>query len=77
MRLLTDLGLRRATKDSSSGLPRDQILLDPAHAATNGSTAVSGWYALALPSRKRPSGPGDYSVTTALAIQVYFFSNKV
>jgi hypothetical protein len=33
--------------------------------------------ALAPLSRKRPPGPGDYSVTTALAIQVYFFSNKV
>jgi hypothetical protein len=42
-RLLTDLGLQRATKDSSSGLLRDQVLLDPAHAATNGSTAVSGY----------------------------------
>jgi hypothetical protein len=41
-RLLTDLGLPRATKDSSSGLLRDQVLLDPAHVATNGSTAVSG-----------------------------------
>jgi hypothetical protein len=33
--------------------------------------------ALALLSCKRPPGPGDYFVTTALAIQVYFFSNKV
>jgi hypothetical protein len=33
--------------------------------------------ALALISCKRPPGPGDYSVTTVLAIQVYFFSNKV
>jgi hypothetical protein len=33
--------------------------------------------ALALLSCKRPLGPGDFSVTTALAIQVYFFSNKV
>jgi hypothetical protein len=42
MRLLTDLGLRRATKDSSSGLLRDHAFLDPAYTATNGSTAVSG-----------------------------------
>jgi hypothetical protein len=41
-RLLTDLGLLRATKDSSSGLLRDHVLLDPAYMATNGSTAVSG-----------------------------------
>jgi hypothetical protein len=41
-RLLTGPRLQRATKDSSSGLLRDQVLLDPAHAATNGSTAVSG-----------------------------------
>jgi hypothetical protein len=34
-------------------------------------------YALALLSCKRPQGPGDYSVRTALAIQVYFSSNKV
>jgi hypothetical protein len=42
MRLLTGLGLRRATKDSSSGLLRDHVLLNPAYMATNGSTAVSG-----------------------------------
>jgi hypothetical protein len=41
-RLLTDLGLLRATKDSSSGLLRDHVLLDPAYTATNGSTTVSG-----------------------------------
>jgi hypothetical protein len=34
-------------------------------------------HALALLSCKRPPGPGDYSITTAVAIQVYFFSNKV
>jgi transposase InsO family protein len=34
-------------------------------------------HALALLSRRRPPGPGDYSVTMDLAIQVYFFSNKV
>jgi hypothetical protein len=42
-RLLTDLGLLRATKGFSSGLLRDHVLLDPAYAATNGSTAVSGY----------------------------------
>jgi hypothetical protein len=42
MRLLTDPGLRRAIKDSSSDLLRDHVLLDPAYTATNGSTAVSG-----------------------------------
>jgi hypothetical protein len=42
-RLLTDLGLLRATKDSSSGLLRDHVLLDPAYTATNGSTAISGY----------------------------------
>jgi hypothetical protein len=41
--LRTDLGLLRATKDSSSGLLRDHVLLDPAYTATNGSTAVSGY----------------------------------
>jgi hypothetical protein len=41
--LLTDLGLLRATKNSSSGLLRDHVLLDPAYTATNGSTAVSGY----------------------------------
>jgi hypothetical protein len=41
-RLLTDLGLRRVTKDSSSGLLKDHVLLDPAYMATNGSTTVSG-----------------------------------
>jgi hypothetical protein len=60
MRLPTDPELRQATKDSSSGLLRDHVLLDPAYTATNGSTVVS-----------------DYPVTTALATQVYFFSNKV
>jgi hypothetical protein len=34
-------------------------------------------YTLAPLSCKRPPDPGDYSVTTALATQVYFFSNKV
>jgi hypothetical protein len=43
MRLLTDPGLRRATKDSSSGLLRDHALLDPAYTATNESTTVSGY----------------------------------
>jgi hypothetical protein len=43
MQLLTDPGLRRVTKDSSSGLLRDHVLLDPAYMATNGSTAVSGY----------------------------------
>jgi hypothetical protein len=42
-RLLTDLGLLRATKDSSSSLLRDHVLLDPAYTATNGSTAISGY----------------------------------
>jgi hypothetical protein len=42
-RLLTDLALLRATKDSSSGLLRDHVPLDPAYTATNGSTAVSGY----------------------------------
>jgi hypothetical protein len=42
-RLLTDLGLLRATKDSSSGLLGDHVLLDPAYTATNGSIAVSGY----------------------------------
>jgi hypothetical protein len=42
-RLLTDLGLLRATNDSSSGLLRDHVLLDPAYTATNGTTAVSGY----------------------------------
>jgi hypothetical protein len=41
--ILTDPGLLRATKDSSSGLLRDHVLLDPAYTATNGSTAVSGY----------------------------------
>jgi hypothetical protein len=43
LRLLTDLGLLRASKDSSSGLSRDHVLLDPAYTATNGSTAVRGY----------------------------------
>jgi hypothetical protein len=42
-RLLTDLRLLRASKNSSSGLSRDHVLLDPAYTATNGSTAVSGY----------------------------------
>jgi hypothetical protein len=42
-RLLTDLGLLRATKDSSNGLLRDHVPLDPAYMATNGSTDVSGY----------------------------------
>jgi hypothetical protein len=42
-RLLTDLGLLRASKDSSSGLLRDHVLLDLAYTATNGSTTVSGY----------------------------------
>jgi hypothetical protein len=40
--LLTDLGLLRATKDCSSDLLKDHVLLDPTYTATNGSTAVSG-----------------------------------
>jgi hypothetical protein len=43
MWLPTDPGLRRATKDSSNGLLRDHVLLDPAYTATYGSTAVSGY----------------------------------
>jgi hypothetical protein len=43
LRLLTDLRLLRASKDSSSGLLRDHVLLDLAYTATNGSTAVSGY----------------------------------
>jgi hypothetical protein len=43
MRLLTNLGLRRAAKDSSSGLLRDHVLLDPSYTATNGSPAISGY----------------------------------
>jgi hypothetical protein len=42
-RLLTDLGLLRASKDSSSGLLKDHVLLDSAYTATNGSTVVSGY----------------------------------
>jgi hypothetical protein len=42
-RLPTDPGLRRATKDSSSGLLRDHVLQDPAYMATYGSTAVRGY----------------------------------
>jgi hypothetical protein len=42
-RLLMDLGLLRALKDSNSGLLRDHVLLDPAYTATNRSTAVSGY----------------------------------
>jgi hypothetical protein len=42
-RLLTDLGLFRATKDSSSDLLKDHVPLDPAYTATKGSTAVSGY----------------------------------
>jgi hypothetical protein len=43
LRLLTDLGLLRATKDSGSGLLRDHVLLNPVYTATNRSTAVSGY----------------------------------
>jgi hypothetical protein len=39
-RLLTDLGLLRATKDSNSGQLKDHILLDPAYTATNGLLTV-------------------------------------
>jgi hypothetical protein len=42
-RLLTDLGLFRETKDSSSGLLKDHVLLDPAYTATHGFTTVSGF----------------------------------
>jgi hypothetical protein len=76
MRLLTDLGLRRATKDSSSSLLRDHVLqIQPTRLLR--IYCCKRLYALALLSCKRPPGPGDYCVTTALAIQVYFFSNKV
>jgi hypothetical protein len=77
MRLPTDPGLRRATKDSSSGLLRDHV---PPRSSLYGYLRIyccKRLHALALLSRWRPLGPGDYSVTTALAIQVYFFSNKV
>jgi hypothetical protein len=43
MRLVTDPGLRRATKDSSSSLLRDHVLINPAYMATNGSTVVNGY----------------------------------
>jgi hypothetical protein len=79
MRLPTDPGLRRATKDSSCGLLRDHVLLDPAYTATFGYFRIYCYkrlHALALLSRRQPPSPSDYSVTTALAIQVYFFSNK-
>jgi hypothetical protein len=32
----------QSVKDSSSGLSKDHVLLDPAYTATNGSTVVSG-----------------------------------
>jgi hypothetical protein len=41
--LLKDLGLLKATKDSSSGLLKDHVLLDSAYTATNGSTAIRGY----------------------------------
>jgi hypothetical protein len=73
MRLPTDLGLRRATKDSSSGLLRDHVLqIQPTRLLRIYCCKLL--YTLALLSCMRPTGPGDYSVTTALAI---FFSNKV
>jgi hypothetical protein len=42
-RLLTDLGLLRVTKDSSSVLLKDHVLLDPAYTATNRSAVVCGY----------------------------------
>jgi hypothetical protein len=42
-RLLTHPGPLRETKDSSSGLLRDHVLLDPAYTAINRSTAISGY----------------------------------
>jgi hypothetical protein len=42
-RLLTDLGLLKASKDSNSGLLRDHVLLDLVYTATNGSTVVGGY----------------------------------
>jgi hypothetical protein len=41
-RLLTDLGLFRASRTLAAVYKRDHVLLDPAYTATNGSTAVSG-----------------------------------
>jgi hypothetical protein len=39
----TSLRTTLLQKDSSSGLSRDHVLLDPAYTATNGSTAISGY----------------------------------
>jgi hypothetical protein len=75
-RLPTDPGLRRATKDSSSGLLRDHTLRSSLHGYL-WIYCCKRLLALAPLSCKRPPGPGNYFVTTALAIQVYFFSNKV
>jgi hypothetical protein len=51
----------QSIKDSSSGLSRDHVLLDPAYTATNGSTAVCGHAPKHYSSRRRPPGPGDYT----------------
>jgi hypothetical protein len=75
-RLPTNPRLRRATKDSSSGLLRDHTLRSSLHGYLR-IYCYKRLLALAPLSCKRPPGPGDYFVTTALAIQVYFFSNKV
>jgi hypothetical protein len=74
--LPTDPGLRRVTKDSSSGLLRDHTLRSSLHGYLR-IYCCKRLLALAPLSCKRPPGPGDYSITTALAIQVYLFSNKV
>jgi hypothetical protein len=74
-------------KDSSSGLLRDHTprsslrgylrIYDPAYTATYGSTAIRGYPLQRYSAISGPPGPSDYSVTTALAIQVDSFSNKV
>jgi hypothetical protein len=75
-RLPMDPGLRRATKDSSSSLLRDHTPRSSLHGYLR-IYCCKRLLALAPLSCKQPPGPGDYSVTTALAIQMYFFSNKV
>jgi hypothetical protein len=64
-----------SVKDSSNGLLRDHVLRSSLHGYL-WIYCCKQLLALALLNCKRPPGTGDYLVTTALATQVYFFSNK-
>jgi hypothetical protein len=75
-RLLTDLGLLRALR-TLAAVYKTMYSRSSLYDYERISSCKRPWV-LAPLSRRRPTGPIDYTCKTALAIQVYlFFSNKV